>query len=372
MKGTRLWVVVFAVAMLAACNSRRESPTASSYGLEMLSGQVAMAGVDNGSPAGVEVTVRGTGMKQTLTESGEFLFAGVPDGAQLDFYRAADGIEASMKLDSRAGFVAVELTKTTATASTKKSRRRRGVGATREVVYEFEGVILTAAADNLTMFTSKKVEQEIALVPETIIRHGQTPIAPEDLAADMRVHVKAKKNAGDTYTAVVVIVQNDGSDDDEEGPAVKEYEGIVRSASATELVVFTSHQNEETFVVDGDTIIRKGNTVIAPEDILAGWRVHVRATSAEDGTKTASLVIVQNNPAEEVSLEGTVASVGPSSLVVTTADGDVTVEVSPSTQIRKSGKKIALSDIETGDEVEVEGTRVDATTVQAKKITVED
>ena len=372
MRGTRLWVVVCAVAMLAACNSRHETPTSSSYGMEMLSGQVAMTGVDNANPSGVEVSVRGTGMKQTLSESGDFLFAGVPEGAQLDFYRAADGIEASMKLDATTGFVAVELTKTTATASAKKSSRRRGVGATREVVYEFEGVILTAAADSITMFTSKKVEQEIGLTPETIIRHGQTTIAPEDLTADMRVHVKAKKNADDTYTAVVVIVQNDGSDDDDDPPAVTEYEGIVRSSSATELVVLTSHRREETFVINGDTVIRKGNTPIAPENILVGWRVHVKATSAEDGTHTATLVIVQNNPPEEVSLEGTVASVGSSSFVVTTSDGAVTVRVSQSTQIRKNGKKIALSDIETGDAVEVEGTRVDATTVQAKKVTVED
>jgi hypothetical protein len=372
MKVTKLWVVVFAVAMFAACNSRREAPTSSSYGMEMLSGQVAITGLDNGSPAGVEVSVRGTGMKQTLTESGEFLFAGVPEGAQLDFHRAADGIEASMKVDSRSGFLAVELTKTTATAS-KKSSRRRGVGATREVVYEFEGLILAAAPDSITLFTSKKVEQEIGLTPETIIRKGQTPVAPEDLAVDMRVHVKAKKGDDDTYTAVVVIVQNDGGDDDDgEPPAVKEYEGLVREAGAAELVVFTSHGVEETFVLTEDTVIRKGNTAIAPEDILVGWRVHVKATTGEDGTKTATLVIVQNNPPEEVSLEGTVASVGTSGFVVTTADGEVTVEVSPSTQIRKNGKKIALSDIETGDAVEVEGTRVDATTVQARKVTVED
>lgn len=371
-KTSRLWAVIFAVAMLTACNSRRESPTAAGFGMEMLSGQVSVSGTDNASPAGVEVSVRGTGMKQILSESGQFSFAGVPEGAQLDFHRALDGIEASMKVDSRTGFIAVELTKTTATASSKSSSRRRGVGATREQLYEFEGLILAASPESLTLFTSHKVEQEIALAAETIIRKGQTPVAAEELAVDMRVHVKAKKNEDGTYTAAVVIVQNDGSEeDDDTPPLVKEYEGIVRSSSATELVVFTSHGEEKTFVIGADTVVRKGNTAIAPESILVGWRVHVKAETAEDGTSTATLVIVQNNPAEEVSLEGTVASVGTSSFVVTTDDGDVTVKVASSTQIRKNGKKIALSGIQTGDVVDVEGTRVDATTVQAKKVTVE-
>lgn len=366
----KIWIASLVIVAAAACNGRHETPTAS-YGQGMLAGEVIMSeGAGSGSPAGVEVGVRGTGMTMVLAEDGLFSFAGVPAGAELDFRRAADGIEASLHVDQSSGYVVVELAKTTATASSKaKGSKRRGASKTRETVYEFEGTIVTAAPDSIVVFTSKKVEQTIAIAADTIIRKGNQTVAPADLAEDMRVHVKARK-ADDVYTAAVIIVQQDGTGG-EDRPAVREYEGTVRSSSATELVVFTSHREEVTFAVNEDTVIRKGNTPIAPEDILIGTRVHVKATVAEDGTATATSVWVQNTRIE-VSIEGTVASVGTSSLVVTTAGGDVTVQVSSSTQIRKSGKKISLSAIETGDTVEVEGTKIDETTVQARKITVED
>lgn len=287
MKVSQVLVVAVLAAVLGACNSRREAPTAA-FGTEMLAGQVEVSGMPNGSPAGVEVSVRGTGMSMILNESGEFLFSGVPAGAELDFHRASDGIEASMAVDARAGYLTVALTKSTATAK-KGTSRRRGVSPTREE--QFEGTIVTAAAGSLVLFTSKKVEQTIALTADTVIRKGQTPVAAADLKEGMRVHVKAKKTAEETYTAVLVIVQNEGTDDGEEGTptAAKEYEGTVRSASSTELVVYTSHREEKTFTITADTVVRKGNTPIKPEDIQAGWRVHVKATGG-----TATRVTVQN------------------------------------------------------------------------------
>ena len=372
MKVRQLTVVMGVVAMLAACNGRRETTLTGSYGQSMLSGEVVMEGVRGGSPAGVEVSVRGTGMSMVVGEDGQFAFAGVADAADLDFRRAADGIEASLRVEANAGFITVGLGKAQATATKKKTSKRRGYGGSPTPIYEFEGVIRSAAADRIVVYTSHKVEQEIGLVAETIIRKGNTTLTPADLTVDTRVHVKTRKVA-DAYVAVLVIVQNPGDDGGEDAPpAVREYEGTVRSASATELVVYTSHKVEVTFTVNGDTVIRKGSTPVAAADLQIGWTVHVKATPGADGANaTATLVIVQKTPAEAVSLEGTVASVGASSLVVTTPTGDVTVQTSASTQVRKGGKKISLSAIAVGDSVSVEGTRVDATTVQAKKITVE-
>ncbi|HEX8029464.1 MAG TPA: DUF5666 domain-containing protein, partial [Vicinamibacterales bacterium] len=93
------------------------------------------------------------------------------------------------------------------------------------------------------------------------------------------------------------IVQNTNGDDggNDDGPAAREYEGTVRSASATQLVVYTSRKVEETFVLTAETSIRKGNTPVLATDIQVGWRVHVKATTSTDGaTKTATSVIVQN------------------------------------------------------------------------------
>lgn len=369
MRRKYLVALTMAGLILASCSRESESVTGT-YGQGMLSGQVFLVDSPEGSPAGVEVSVRGTGMTLTLAADGKFVFAGVPENAELDFRRATDGIEASMRLEQSSGFVIVELAQNSAT---KKSGRRRSAGRSTEKIYEFEGLIRSVAADSIVVFTSKQVEVTIGLTPDTVIRKGRTLLAAGDLLVDMRVHVKARK-VGDAYTAAKVIVQEPDDDDDDgedDGPAVREYEGIVSSAAAGQLVVFTSHKQEVTFILTADTVVRKGNTPVDPATILPGWRVHVKATANADGTNTAVRVTVQNTRVE-AEIEGTVASVGTSSLVVTTATGDFTVQVSNSTQIRDSGKKIPLSEVEVGDAVEVEGTLVDATTIQAKKINVED
>lgn len=367
MKKLLILMLLGAVGLMG-CNGRGESSITGTYGSSMISGEVVVSGMPNTSPAGVEVSVRGTGMTATLGADGQFAFANVPEGAELDFRRAADGIEASLRVDPSTGFVTIELQQNKAAATAKKSRRRSG-GKGGEKVHEFEGLIRSATADSIVVYTSHKVDVTIALTPDTIIRHGQTILTAADLLVDTRVHVKARL-ANDAYTAVLVIVQNEDDGEDDTPPAVREYEGKVVSMTATELVVFTSHKEEVTFAITADTVIRKGSATFDLAQILIGMLVHVKAIPNADGTNTATLVILQNTRVA-VELEGTVASVDTSSLVVTTANGDVTVNVSNSTQIRKAGQKISLSAVAVGDAVEVEGTQVDATTVAAKKITVE-
>jgi hypothetical protein len=54
------------------------------YGDQVVAGQVVMASeMDNSSPAGVEVSVVGTGMSAILAADGRFTFAGVPANAEL-------------------------------------------------------------------------------------------------------------------------------------------------------------------------------------------------------------------------------------------------------------------------------------------------
>lgn len=368
-----LILLMLAAVGLLGCNRRGESPLTGAYGSAMISGEVFLTGVANTSPAGVQVSVRGTGMTATLGADGQFAFANVPEGALLDFRRTADDIDATLRLDASSGFVSVELQQGKATATAKKSGRRRAGARGGEKVHELEGLIRTAAADSIVVFTSHKQEVTIGLTADTIIRKGRTILTAADLTVDTRVHVKARF-ANDAYSAVLVIVQDDdddGEEDDGTPPAVREYEGRVVSATAQELVVFTSKKQEVKFVLTDETTIRRGSSTFNLAQILIGMLVHVKATANADGTNTAVLVIVQNTRVE-AEIEGTVASVGGSSLVVTTADGDHTVLVSQSTQIRRSGKKIALSEVTVGATVEVEGTLVDATTIQAKKITLED
>jgi hypothetical protein len=287
-------LLMFAAVGLLGCNGRGESTITGSYGSSSVSGEVVVTGLSNTSPAGVEVSVRGTGMTTTLGADGTFAFASMPEEAVLDFRRAADGIEASLALDAPEGFVTIELQQVTATAG-KKTGRRRSAGRGGETVYELEGVIRTAAAGSIVVFTSKKEEVTIGLAAETVIRQGHTLLTSADLTAGTRVHVKTHR-ANDAYTAILVIVQND--DDGEDGddgapPAVREYEGTVVSMTAQELVVYTSHKEEVKFILTADTEIRRGSATFNLAQILAGMIVHVKATANADGTNTATQVIVQ-------------------------------------------------------------------------------
>ena len=277
------WMLgLVAVVALAACNGEKATITGQ-YGSAVLVGQAVIVDMENTNPAGVEVGVRGTGMHMTLGSDGQFVFSGVPQNAELTFFRA-DGINGSVATEG-SGRVVVELGKN---GAKKKSNPSSGQG---KRLLQFEGLVRSATADQLVLFTSHKEEVTIKLTPDTIIRKGGTVLDATALLPDTRVHVKAMK-VDDVFEATLVIIQND--DDDGEKPEAKEYEGLIRSVSDTQLVVFTSHGEEVTFVLNADTVIRKGNTTVPAVQLEVGNRVHVRASTAEDGTKTALLVIVQN------------------------------------------------------------------------------
>jgi hypothetical protein len=283
-------LAVIALFLIVACQGNEHATVTGAYGSSVVTGEVVMS--DGGSPLGVEVSVRGTGMTVILAADGQFAFAGVPEEAELVFQRPSDGIEATLRLQPAAGHVVVDLAQSTA----KKSGRRRAAGSS---TYQFEGIVKTASATEIVVDTSRSPGVVIAITPQTVIRHGGTAMTAADLAAGMRVHVMALK-IGDAFSATQIIVQNNGGEGDDEGeddgPTVREYEGTVVSASATELVIFSSKKEEVTFVLDATTEIRKGNTPVLATDIQPSWRVHVKASTGADGTtKTARLVIVQKN-----------------------------------------------------------------------------
>jgi hypothetical protein len=281
-------LVVAALMALVACRGEQATVTGA-YGAGVVVGKVAVTGLNNNSPAGVQVWVRGTGMTTTLAEDGAFTFAEVPENAVLVFHRA-DGIDSTLELQKSTGFVEVTLSPVGASQSSGKRRAARSAPA----VYEFEGLVRSAGAAQLVVFTSHQEEVTFTLDAGTVIRKGDQPVNAADLAEGARVHVKATKNA-DVYTATLVIVQDEEEDNGGGNEReAKEYEGLVRSASATKLVIFDAHGEEVTFVLDAQTVIRKGNAPFAAGDLKVDDRVHVKATVAAGGTKTATEVIVQN------------------------------------------------------------------------------
>ncbi len=365
---SRLAVLSLALAAVFVSCQRHEAMPTGSYGDRVVTGQVVMAnGMANNSPAGVEVSVVGTGMSATLAADGRFTFVGVPDNAQIAF-RRADGINATVRATDAQGLLQLG-----STGLTKTSTKHRGASPNDPGPHqEIEGTITNVASDGstITVHDSHGKDDVITLTPTTLIRKGDKVVKATDLTKGDQVHVKAT-TVNNVLTASQVIVQDEGNgDSDQPGQNQVQIEGTVVTASATSLTVLDSHGQTDVITIDKNTVTRKGETTVDPSTLQKGERVHVMATKATDGTLTATLIIVQDENPAMMAVEGTVKSVGTNSLVVTTKKGDVTVNTDTNTVIRKDDQTIKLSDIQTGDQVEAVGTQVDSTTMLAKMIEV--
>jgi hypothetical protein len=245
------------------------------------------------SPAGVRLSVIGTGATMVLGPDGRFLFSGVPERAELRFTRE-DGISATMSVVANGAPLAIEL----APASASRSSRSRAVNPIQPPYSEFEGTIKTPGTASIVVTDSHKIDVTILLTDATVIRHGDTTIAAADLKAGDRIHVKAtfKDN---TYTATLILVQNTGSDssgDDgsgSQGGTTMTANGTVTATGSGQLTVSTVPHGEVTVQVDGSTIIRKQGTIITLADIMVGDEVNTLGTRVDDHTEKATQIEVR-------------------------------------------------------------------------------
>lgn len=363
-----LWISL-GVLMLAACR-RQEHSITGSYGDGVISGQVVMAAsMANTSPAGVQVTVVGTGMTTTLSEDGKFAFANVPEDARLHFTRG-DGIDATLKM-AGTGSAVIELSATSASAA-----RRR---AAPPPLLQLEGIIKTASATEIVIDDASRGETTVKLTDTTVIRHGNDTFTADQLKAGWQVHVKAMQS-GDDKVAVEIMVQrmgeDEGDDDGDGDPSTATANGYVTSLGADEMVVHRPNGTDVTVKVTATTEIKEYGQPITFADIKVGAHVECRGKRIDDHTIEAVQIEVEENghnpdDGPPITVNGSVKSVGASQLTVTAQQGgDVVVKTDASTRIRKQGKTISLSDVKAGDRVTAHGTRVDATTILATEIEV--
>lgn len=286
----RVGMLMAAVLVFAACQGERESVTGQ-YGAAVMTGQVVMA--DGSSPAGVSVTLRGTSISTILRADGQFAFAGAPEAGELSFERSADGISALLRVQPGSGPLVVELAKNSAKKSSSKRRSGRGGSGSGVAVTQFEGVISSVSPAGIVLFTSKKADQAIALDAATVIRKGKTTLTPADLLAAMRVHVKAKQVDG-AYVATLVIVQNDGSGDDDdptEEDAVK-VSGRIATIAGSVLTV-ESGRGAITVQTAATTRIERRGSAILLTDLAAGQKVKVEGTRVDATTILAGKIEVK-------------------------------------------------------------------------------
>lgn len=349
-------VAVIAVAFLilaAGCRHNEQSVTGM-YGTSVVTGQATMA--DGGSPAGVEVSLGSTGMTTTLTADGRFTFANAPENATLHF-RRGDGIDASVAARSGQSMQVV-----LAGSSSGRGRSRGAISVPGVGYLEVEGVVSSATAASLVVTTEQKGDVTVTLTPTTIIRKGQAPLAATDLTPGTEVHVKGTAAAG-VNTALEVIVQMP------EG-GIAEVSGTVTTVGASSIVVLKSGGTSVTVNVSPTTLIRKQGTVITIAGITVGDTVEAVGVPVDAVTLNAYQIQVESagsTETEDVEISGPVTAVGASSITV----NGITVNVDANTTIRSGKTILTVAQIQVGDLVEVDGTQINATTILAKKISVE-
>jgi hypothetical protein len=144
-------------------------------------------------------------------------------------------------------------------------------------------------------------------------------------------------------------------------PAVPsvEVEGVIKTISATQIVVTVDTNHDVTVAITPDTIFRKDDMAIAPTDLKVGDNVEVKAVM-KDNVLSAALIRLetqQNERPELVEIIGVIKSVSPTQLVVTDVHNtDVTVKITADTMIRKGDHAATTADLAIGDRVEVKAT----------------
>lgn len=236
------------------------------------------------NPAGVEVTLLGTGMRMIIGQDGRFAFNGVPDRTELHFHRA-DGIGRSLRVNGNATSLVVDL------SATSGSSRRRGAGRS----MQYEGLIREVGATTIKVYTSHKDEVEFAVDMATTIRKGNRTYLLADLKPEWRVHVTAETRNGG-LTAVEIKVQNTNGDDagDDDG-ATMTANGVVTAKSGSDLTVDSPPRGLVTVRTDANTIIKKQGVRITVAEIQVGDEINSQGVRGPDGVLLARQIEVRGN-----------------------------------------------------------------------------
>lgn len=285
MRFSRSMVVATAVILLAACQGH-ESVTGA-YGSQMLSGVVTMAaGMANSSPAGVRVSVSGTGMSTVLGADGQFSFFNVPETAQMIFSR--DDVNATLRIASSPAPLAIELSSNSAHVG-----RHRVTPQGPQL--QTEGTIVTVSDTQLVVQPEGHGSQvTFVMTPTTAIYQGDTLLKASDLKTGDQVHVKATVS-GTTNTAMIVFLQNEGNDTNppNNGGQTMTANGTVTAVAAGQITVMSESKGSVVVKYDSSTVVRMEGSVIQGSDIKVGWEVNCLGKRIDDHTLQATQIEVR-------------------------------------------------------------------------------
>jgi hypothetical protein len=224
---------------------------------------------------------------------------------------------------------------------------------------ELEGTVKSITATSLTVTTAAG-DVVIALTSTTrFLANGQTARAAGVHVGD-RVEVEVREQTDKTLDALVVKVQNESV----------HLRGTIGAVSASSITVHTT-SGDVVVALTSSTLIRMQGKVTNASMLLVGSRVEVEAVHSADQSLTAVTINVElANSLSEI--EGTATEVASDHLKVHTKSGDdVTVAVNADTIIRTNDHLAGITDIKTGDRVNVNARVNTGGTLTALRIEVE-
>jgi len=232
------------------------------------------------------------------------------------------------------------------------------------------GVITASSATSITVKTSSG-DLVVGLTTSTLIRMQGQVVNPSMLVVGSRVEVEALQQADKSLVAVSINVESPHS--------LAEAEGTVSAVGADNLTVHTKSGDDVKFIVNSDTIIRAEDQRLGLADIKVGDHVNVEGRVNTDGGFTALRIEVQNdhgdgnhnNHPEPVEVDGTVTAVSSTSLTVNAEGHSVTIGLTSSTVVKNGDHTGALTDLKTGQRVEVSANRQTDGTLVATQVRID-
>ena len=210
---------------------------------------------------------------------------------------------------------------------------------------EFKGKV-----ESVTPPTLKVFGITVQTDAKTEINRGRRRIDLAELQVGETIDVEGVLLPDGTVLAEEIQVSDEGV----------EFTGKVESVGSSQLEV-----SGVTVVVDASTSIHRDERHIPLSEVRVGERVEVEGVLQADGTVLAREIEVDDG---EVEFKGKVESVSPPRLRV----AGVTVLTDANTRIERDDHTIALTELQVGETVEVEGMLLPDGTVLAKSIESSD
>ncbi len=334
-----------------------------------IAGTVRIAGVGTSAPNAVSarsttlrVTVVGTSITTTTNSGGQFTLTGVPSG-QVQLHFEGAGVDAILTVsglqNGQTITINVVCSGNQASMDDGKSGETGGEVEITGTISGFGSNQLTVGGKTIKVDSNTKIfDEKGAAITLAMLKVGDAVVVEGTTQSDGSVLAqKIRRSNGD----------GDGDGDDPGGTQQVSFSGTVGTVGSSSLTVSgkTVQVNINTTIVDSQ------GAKLMLSAIKTGDNVDVQGTTQSDGSVLANKIRdeSQGSSTQQVEFSGRISSIGSGQLTVS----GKTVMVNGSTSIvGEDGKTLMLTDLKTGESVEVTGTTQSSGSILASKIKLEN